>query len=907
MAKRKRTIPARRVGARRRLAGLLEALEPRTLMTRTVSPFAPRADGAPIAQLYAPARTQSGEESYWFRVIYRDDAGVRASSLDNYDVRVYGPSGFERFARLITVEEGVSGKTVSGRYKISPPGGSWDADDDGTYTVMLRPRQVRDTAGVFARDGIIGQFQLQTETDAVAGVPTQQPSSIQRGINAADFGVIANDGLDDTVAIQAAVDWMIFYYGADGVPVGNHPAGGTINLPAGTLNTSAPIRISSGIWLRGADSGTAIQNSSTNRTRGAVEFFTPYSHGTCGSAAVINLSIYGNYCKGIAIDPTMPYDLIDAQISNVKISTGGVGIELRTNFIYFTTISDVTITNPGSTALAIGTPTFSAVNRVENLKVEGKARSNFRPEEGVVVIRGDTVVLNTSIKVTGATTVPLFVTGTATFAGLTLDVPAADCPDGILAEVNQAWRVSFDSLSGLSATRKLKVVGAKDVNVGVLGTTGGATLEQVSEVDEDSHLSVGGGAPGKVPVAKSTYTAPSRVFFASDYGAVPNDHLDDTAAIQAALTAARIAGGGIVQLALGHFDTTGRLRVYSNVWLRGGGFGSFIYNLGPDAHHGAIELMGPAGSNNAAVMDLSLYTETAKGILADPAMGGALIDAQLVNLRLCNGGMGIDLRNVDSQNVTVSNVMNYSPGSSALWLGRAGGNNVRNRVENVRLIGPGRSNFKMDKALIVLYGDTTVLGGSIEEVFATSLPLYVSGKATINGLWTEYRAEYLPDRVEVQFENATDVYFDRMMNIDYDKIVKLTNSPNVRIGWMGIYGTNSTNLRDVLNVDDTSRLKVGSVDSIFDSGMFDHPRVGVGGCFNETDKTYVENKVPTLAENLLLDPLITSVGTSGTPWQMIWGDSLGAVVGTVSVEQTPSGPRLKIVVTSNVNNRDISI
>jgi hypothetical protein len=42
-------------------------------------------------------------------------------------------------------------------------------------------------------------------------------------------------------------------------------------------------------------------------------------------------------------------------------------------------------------------------------------------------------------------------------------------------------------------------------------------------------------------------------------------------------------------------------------------------------------------------------------------------------------------------------------------------------------------------------------------------------------------------------------------------------------------------------------------------------------------------------------------------WTIQWGDPLGAVIGTASIEQTAQGPRLKITVTSNPNNRPVQI
>lgn len=76
------------------------------------------------------------------------------------------------------------------------------------------------------------------------------------------------------------------------------------------------------------------------------------------------------------------------------------------------------------------------------------------------------------------------------------------------------------------------------------------------------------------------------IFDARDFGANPNDNIDDTAAIQAALDAAQAAGGGQVYLASGTYTISGSgkasdgaLRVHSNTEFYGDGMGKTILKL----------------------------------------------------------------------------------------------------------------------------------------------------------------------------------------------------------------------------------------------------------------------------------------------------------------------------------------
>ena len=76
------------------------------------------------------------------------------------------------------------------------------------------------------------------------------------------------------------------------------------------------------------------------------------------------------------------------------------------------------------------------------------------------------------------------------------------------------------------------------------------------------------------------------VFDPRDYGANPNDNNDDTFAIQAALDAARDAGGGHVLLSAGTYILTGgakasygALRIYDNTEISGAGMGKTILKM----------------------------------------------------------------------------------------------------------------------------------------------------------------------------------------------------------------------------------------------------------------------------------------------------------------------------------------
>jgi hypothetical protein len=155
----------------------------------------------PTASLNAPNVTTTGGSAYDFTVTYRDDGTLNLASLDDNDVRVSGPNGFGQAARFIAVTA-TGSNTWTATYRITPPGGSWDNADNGTYSVALQPGQVSDTTKVLAPGGTLGSFAVNLVSDWFSQNLLDANLASQTRTLAAD-GVLSRN---DMIALLRAVE-----------------------------------------------------------------------------------------------------------------------------------------------------------------------------------------------------------------------------------------------------------------------------------------------------------------------------------------------------------------------------------------------------------------------------------------------------------------------------------------------------------------------------------------------------------------------------------------------------------------------------------------------------------------------------------------------------------------------------
>jgi subtilisin family serine protease len=125
----------------------------------------------PTASASAANVSTAGATSYTFSVTYADNVAVSVPSLGSGDVQVNGP-GYSALASLVSVSSSKNGTPRTATYRITPPGGSWNSGDNGTYSLVLQGGQVTDNSGNAAPAHTIGTFTVNISTASGRGTIT---------------------------------------------------------------------------------------------------------------------------------------------------------------------------------------------------------------------------------------------------------------------------------------------------------------------------------------------------------------------------------------------------------------------------------------------------------------------------------------------------------------------------------------------------------------------------------------------------------------------------------------------------------------------------------------------------------------------------------------------------------------
>jgi hypothetical protein len=112
----------------------------------------------PAATLQTEDIRTAGDPAHVVGVLYSDDVAVAADTVDEFDIRVTGPNGYDEGAAVISITPLRDDAPLQVQYSIPAPAGAWSEADEGTYTVTLTAAEVADISGNPVPAGILGTF-----------------------------------------------------------------------------------------------------------------------------------------------------------------------------------------------------------------------------------------------------------------------------------------------------------------------------------------------------------------------------------------------------------------------------------------------------------------------------------------------------------------------------------------------------------------------------------------------------------------------------------------------------------------------------------------------------------------------------------------------------------------------------
>ena len=135
--------------------------------------------GPPVIVIAAESVNANGLTSTVIVLQASDDTAVSVASLNgNANVlEVITPGGGALPVLFVSLDNAADAATVVARFRVDAPGGTWDASENGTYTVRFRGDQVRDADGQAAAAADVGTFSV-----SVPSAPADGPDLVVAGV-----------------------------------------------------------------------------------------------------------------------------------------------------------------------------------------------------------------------------------------------------------------------------------------------------------------------------------------------------------------------------------------------------------------------------------------------------------------------------------------------------------------------------------------------------------------------------------------------------------------------------------------------------------------------------------------------------------------------------------------------------
>ena len=504
----------------------------------------------PTAVLRVTNINTVGRTTYDFTVTYSDNVAVNTTTLDGKDVRVTGSNRFSQMARLVSVDTSGNGTPRTATYRFTAPKRAWNKAN-AVYTFALQPNQVSDTSGNFISASRLGHCSVNALSSS-AGENIVFPADAGV-LNVKAFGAKGDGVTDDTAAIQAALNaypngQRIIY-----LPNGTYLVSDKLSWPAGTPGTGNEYKNTT---LQGQS-----QNGATIKLKNGVAGFTnPNSPKSVIFTGPAPAQRFGNSIRNLTVDTGMgnPGAIgIQFNASNegsmrqVTIQSGdGQGVN-GLDMEFADEIGPLLVKGVTVKGFQYGIVSGNTVNSqtFEDIRLENQSVYGFRNDSQVINIR----------HLTSNNTVTAIYSGVGLTGHMTL-IDSSFNRTGNVSNSDPAIRNN-----GTLLARNITTSGYQSAIQSGTNTLVGPTIAEFVSGSVSSLFS----SPQKtlnLPIKETPeipWDNPLTTPWANvvSYGAIPNDGLDDTVAIQAAIDSGRTT----VYLPVGSYNLQDTVFVRNNV------------------------------------------------------------------------------------------------------------------------------------------------------------------------------------------------------------------------------------------------------------------------------------------------------------------------------------------------------
>ena len=146
----------------------------------------------PPTAVLNPGEVVDGASDYTFSITYSDGTGVDVSSLIGRPVSV---SGNVEPAEYVGIDDPTNGSPRTVTYRVTPPGGTWDGTDNGTYSVYVA--DVRDVEGQTGAIATVGTFEVKLRSnlpDLAVTLVTKMAGAVAGGTRGRATVLVKNEG-----------------------------------------------------------------------------------------------------------------------------------------------------------------------------------------------------------------------------------------------------------------------------------------------------------------------------------------------------------------------------------------------------------------------------------------------------------------------------------------------------------------------------------------------------------------------------------------------------------------------------------------------------------------------------------------------------------------------------------------